>query len=82
MAIWNTHVVTWEEGVMDVAGVMSICCANDVPAGSPSNRTEIAPTQPTLEIKCRARTLRILTAGIRLLFGPQPRRDPGFVRST
>src|SRR5437870_3640923 len=52
---------------MEVFGVMSICCAKAIPAGRPSNRTEIAPTQPTLEITCRARTVRILTAGFRSL---------------
>ena len=55
IAIWNTQVVTWEEGVIDVFGVMSICCEKAVPAGRPSDRTEMAPTQQTLKITCRAR---------------------------
>src|SRR6266511_4945867 len=80
MAIWNTHVVTCEEGVMDVAGVTSICCAKDVPARSPNNRAEIAPTQPRLEIKYRARTGRILTARFRPLPRPQPCCRPAGVR--
>src|SRR5881409_1981129 len=62
---------------MEVAGVMSICCAKEVPAGSTNSGTEIAPTQPSLQIKCRARTVRILTAGFRLLPGSQPSGDSG-----
>jgi hypothetical protein len=65
MAICHTQDVTWEEGVMDVFGVISICCAKAVPARSPNNRTEVAATQPNLEIRCRPRTMRILAAAFR-----------------
>ena len=65
MAICHTHEVTWDEGVMDVFGVISICCAKAVPARSPSRRAAVAATQPNLEIRCRARTVRILAAAFR-----------------
>ena len=62
IAIWNTQVVTWDEGVMDVFGVNSTCCAKAGPATIMSAKADTAATEPSLQIRCRARTGRILTA--------------------
>jgi hypothetical protein len=62
-AIWKTHEVTWDEGVMDVSGVIS-SCANAVPEEGSTSRTDPTTTQPHLQSECRTRTSRILTAGV------------------
>jgi hypothetical protein len=58
-AIWKIQDVTWDDGVMEVSGVIS-SCASAVPDEANTNRADAMRTQPHLVIKCRTRTPRIL----------------------
>jgi hypothetical protein len=62
MAIWKIQDVTWDDGVIELSGVIS-SCASAVPDEGNTNRADVMMTQPHLEIRCRTRTSRILTAG-------------------